>query len=88
VLAVGGASITPYLRHRQTLVETAALHIQRMQKAVIQMNLQLPFVVSDITGLTGLRICAILSRVSATRHSSRSTGIVDAARHRPRSSQR
>ena len=45
-----------YVRHRQTLVETAAKHIQRMQKALVQMNLQLPFVVSDITGLTGLRI--------------------------------
>jgi transposase len=49
-------TLRAYVRHRQTLVETAAMHIQRMQKALIQMNLQLPFVVSDITGLTGLRI--------------------------------
>jgi transposase len=49
-------TLRTYVRHRQTLVETAAIHIQRMQKALIQMNLQLPFVVSDITGLTGLRI--------------------------------
>jgi transposase len=27
-----------------------------MQKALVQMNLQLPLVVSDITGVTGLRI--------------------------------
>jgi transposase len=45
-----------YLRHRQTLIETAGLHHQRMQKALVQMNLQLPLVVSDITGVTGLRI--------------------------------
>src|SRR6202049_643892 len=45
-----------YLRHRQTLIETAGAHIQRMQKALVQMNLQLPLVVSDITGVTGLRI--------------------------------
>ena len=45
-----------YLRHRQTLIETAGIHHQRMQKALVQMNLQLPLVVSDITGVTGLRI--------------------------------
>jgi transposase len=45
-----------YLRHRHTLVEQAGIHIQRMQKALVEMNLQLPIVVSDITGVTGLRI--------------------------------
>lgn len=45
-----------YLRHRQTLIESAGSHHQRMQKALVQMNLQLPLVVSDITGVTGLRI--------------------------------
>lgn len=49
-------ALRAYLRHRQTLIETAAAHIQRMQKALVQMNLQLPLVVSDITGVTGLRI--------------------------------
>jgi len=44
------------LRHRQTLIETAGSHVQRMQKALVQMNVQLPLVVSDITGVTGLRI--------------------------------
>ncbi len=50
------ASLRAYLRHRETLVQSAAMHIQRMQKALVQMNLQLPLVVSDITGVTGLRI--------------------------------
>jgi transposase len=45
-----------YLRHRQTVIESAGTYVQRMQKALVQMNLQLPLVVSDITGLTGLRI--------------------------------
>ena len=45
-----------YLRHRATLIESAGALVQRMQKALIQMNLQLPLVVSDITGVTGLRI--------------------------------
>ena len=45
-----------YLRHRTTLIESAGALVQRMQKALVQMNVQLPLVVSDITGVTGLRI--------------------------------
>ena len=45
-----------YWRHRDNLVSYAAAHIQLMQKALIQMNLQLHKVVSDITGVTGMRI--------------------------------
>lgn len=45
-----------YLRHRATLLESASMYVQRMQKALIQMNVQLTLVVSDITGLTGRRI--------------------------------
>ena len=49
-------ALRAYLRHRETLVQSAGTHVQRMQKALIQMNLQLSLVVSDITGVTGLRI--------------------------------
>jgi len=49
-------ALRAYLRHRETLVQSAGTHIQRMQKALVQMNVQLPIVVSDITGVTGLRI--------------------------------
>lgn len=49
-------ALRAYLRHRQTLIESAGAYIQRMQKALVQMNVQLPLVVSDITGVTGLRI--------------------------------
>jgi transposase len=45
-----------YLRHRHTLIELTSSCIQRMHKALVQMNLQLPLVVTDITGVTGLRI--------------------------------
>src|SRR4029453_16845598 len=45
-----------YLRHRQMLIESGAAHIQHMQKALTQMNLQLQHVISDITGVTGMRI--------------------------------
>jgi transposase len=44
------------LRHREGLVQAAAEHVQHMQKALDQMNLQLHHVISDITGLTGLAI--------------------------------
>jgi hypothetical protein len=44
------------LRHRGTRVQTAGMQNQRMQKAHVQMNLQLPLVVSDITGVTALPI--------------------------------
>lgn len=45
-----------YLRHRSRLVENAAAQVQRMQKALMQMNLQLHHVVTDITGKTGMHI--------------------------------
>ena len=52
----GIVTLRTYLRHRHSLVETAGSYIQRMQKALVQMNVQLPLVVSDITGVTGLKI--------------------------------
>jgi transposase len=45
-----------FLRHREGLVDQAAAHIQRMQKALMQMNVQLHHVVADITGVTGMKI--------------------------------
>ena len=49
-------ALRAYLRQRDTLVRGAAAHIQHMQKALTQMNLQLHHVVSDITGSTGMQI--------------------------------
>jgi transposase len=43
-------------RHRNDLVEMASQHVQHMQKALTQMNVQIQHVISDITGLTGLTI--------------------------------
>lgn len=45
-----------YWRQREMLIKGAASHIQRMQKALQQMNLRLDNVVSDITGQTGMAI--------------------------------
>jgi len=43
-------------RHRAGLVDSAAVHIQHMQKALTQMNLQIHHVLSDITGISGMAI--------------------------------
>lgn len=51
-----------YMRQRAMLVANASEHIQHMQKALMQMNVQLHHVIADITGTTGLAILdAILS---------------------------
>lgn len=50
------ATLRAYLRHREKLVQSAATNIHRMQKALVEMNLQLHNVISDITGKTGMRI--------------------------------
>ena len=49
-------AVRSLLRHRASLVDMATCHVQHMQKALDQMNLQLHHVISDITGTTGLAI--------------------------------
>jgi transposase len=76
------AELRAYVRQRERLLEYAASHIQHMQKALTEMNLQLHHVVADITGATGLRIiramilrrwraCAITVAAPAPRRSRR-----------------
>jgi transposase len=69
------ASLRAYLRHRERLIEYAAAHIQHMQKALMQMNLQLHHVVSDITGVTGIRI--IRGIIDGERRASRLAALRD-----------
>ena len=45
-----------YWRYRDGQVKEASCCIQRMQKTLTQMNLQLANAISDISGLTGMRI--------------------------------
>jgi transposase len=45
-----------YLRQRSMLIQQVATHIQHMQKALSQMNVQLHNVISDIMGITGMKI--------------------------------
>jgi transposase len=52
------------LRHRRSLVDHRSPHVLHMQKALLQMNIQLSQAVSDVTGVTGQQIIrAILSGV-------------------------
>jgi transposase len=48
--------IRSLMRHRESLVQMACVHVQHMQKSLDQMNLQIHHVISDITGVTGLAI--------------------------------
>src|SRR5260370_39825762 len=43
-------------RYRDNLIQLATVHLQHMQKALDQMNLQIHHVISDLSGLTGLAI--------------------------------
>jgi transposase len=52
------------LRHRRGLVDHRSPHVLHMQKALLQMNIQVSQAVSDVTGVTGQAIIrAILSGV-------------------------
>jgi transposase len=44
------------VRHRDSLIQMSVKHIQHMQKSLDQMNLHLHHVISDVTGVTGMRI--------------------------------
>lgn len=50
------AALRAYMRIRNRHLEYAAAHMQHMQKALTLMNLQLHHVLSDISGVTGLKI--------------------------------
>jgi transposase len=45
-----------YMRQRENLVTAAGTAIQHMQKALTEMNIQLANVISDISGITGMKI--------------------------------
>jgi transposase len=49
-------AVRSLLRHRESLVQMASTHVNRMRKAFDQMNLQLHHVISYIVGRTGLAI--------------------------------
>ncbi len=49
-------AVRSLMRHRNDLVTMTTQHVQHMQKALTQMNVQFQHVISDITGLTGLAV--------------------------------
>jgi len=49
-------TVRSILRHHDSPVQMASSHVQHMQKALDQMNLQLHHVISDVTGVTGVAI--------------------------------
>src|SRR5258708_21682176 len=58
-----------YWRQRNDLVQAAGRHIQRMQKALTQMNIQLANVLGDVSGMTGQAIIhALLPRDPPPHH--------------------
>lgn len=48
--------IRALVRQRDALVKSSGTHVQRMQKALTQMNVQIHNVISDITGTSGMAI--------------------------------
>jgi transposase len=50
------AAVRALVRHRDKLVQQCAAYTQRMQKAMVLMNVQLHTVISNITGKTGMSI--------------------------------
>jgi transposase len=48
------------LRHRQSLIRHQSPHVLHMQKALMCMNVQLHHAVSDILGMTGMRIISAI----------------------------
>lgn len=49
-------AIRSIVRHRDSMIAAGASHIQHMQKALTQMNVQIHHVLSDLTGATGRAI--------------------------------
>lgn len=68
-------SLRGYWRQRAEHIHAASRAIQRMQKALTEMNVQLSNVISDLSGLTGMRILRAIvagerngNKLAALRH--------------------
>ena len=73
LLRVGPAGT--YWRQRNDLVQAAGRHIQRMQKTLTQMNIQLANVLSEVSGVTGQAVIGPFRMANVIRISRRSCGI-------------
>lgn len=64
-----------YLRYRDELVSARSVQCQHMQKALQEMNVQLHQVLSDVTGVSGLRIIEAI--LAGERDVQKLAGLVD-----------
>lgn len=70
-----------YMRQRTRIIDDGARYVQHMQKALMQMNLQLHHVITDICGQTGMRI--IRAIVNGERDGQKLAGMRDGRCHNP-----
>ena len=61
-------ALRAFMRQRDMLIAEQARHVQHMQKALAQMNIQLTNVISDIVGETGQRIIRAIVAGERDRH--------------------
>jgi len=64
-----------YLRLRDELITARSQQIQHMQKALLQMNVQLPQVLSDVSGVSGMNILRAI--VAGERDAQKLAAMVD-----------
>jgi transposase len=76
-----------FQRQREMLIRYAAQHVQHLQKVLEEMNVKLTEVVSDIVGLTGMKILTAIvagerdpRKLARHRHPSCKTGVEEIAR--------
>ncbi len=75
-----------FQRQREMLIRYAAQHVQHLQKVLEEMNVKLTEVVSDVVGLTGLKILKAIAagerdpqKLARHRHPSCKTGVEEIA---------
>lgn len=75
-----------FQRQREMLIRYAAQHVQHLQKVLEEMNVKLTEVVSDVVGLTGLKILKSIAagerdpqKLARHRHPSCKTGVEEIA---------
>ena len=57
-----------YQRLRQDHIRSAAMHINHMQKALIEMNIRLPEVLSQVNGASGMRVIEAILAGERDKH--------------------
>lgn len=61
-------AIRSVFRHRDSMVKISSSHVQHIQKALTQMNIQIHNVISNITGVTGLAMLDAILRGERDPH--------------------